>query len=104
MGIYYDEEYKESDVDIETAVPVAGGSLPHGRVAIRELPGAEMASLIMQGPYDYFTRAYQALLTWVAGSDYRIIGPNREIYLRGPEAGIEPAEYVTEIQVPVMKT
>ncbi len=103
MGIYYDEEYKESDVDIETAVPVIGGSLPKGRVVIRELPGAQMASLIMPGPYDYFSRAYQALLTWVAGSDYRIIGPNREIYLRGPGDGVDPAGFVTEIQVPVAK-
>jgi effector-binding domain-containing protein len=42
-------------------------------------------------------------LTWVAGSDYRIIGPNREIYLRGPDTGIDPSEFVTEIQVPVAK-
>lgn len=109
MAIYYDEEYKESDVDVETAVPVVvgslpGGSLPKGRVVIRELPGAQMASLVMQGSYENFTPAYQALMGWVAGNGYHIIGPNREIYLRGPEAGIDPAEYVTEIQFPIAKS
>ncbi|MCB9420183.1 MAG: MerR family transcriptional regulator [Ardenticatenaceae bacterium] len=103
MGIYYDEEYKESDVDVETAVPVTGGSLPKGRVAIRELPGAEVASLVRTGPYDDFTPAYQALMGWIEANGYRIIGPNREIYLRGPEAGVAPAEFVTEIQFPVAK-
>lgn len=58
MAIYYDEEYKESDVDVEAAVPAAGGSLPKGRVVIRELPGAQMASLVRQGPYDDSTPAY----------------------------------------------
>jgi effector-binding domain-containing protein len=104
MGIYYDEEYKESEVDVETAVPVMGGSLPKGRVVIRELPGAQMASIVMPGSYENFTPAYQALMGWVAANGYRIIGPNREIYLRGPETGIDPAEYVTEIQLPVAKS
>lgn len=103
MGIYYDEEYKESDVDVETAVPVAGGSLPPGRVVIRELPGTEVASLVRTGPYDNFTPAYQALMAWIEANGYQIIGPNREIYLRGPEAGVAPAEFVTEIQFPVAK-
>ncbi len=104
IGIYYDEEYKESDVDIETAVSVVGGSLPLGRVVIRDLPGAMMASLVRQGPYENFTPAYQALMSWVEANGYQIIGPNREIYLHGPEAGIDPAEYVTEIQFPVAKS
>ncbi len=103
MAIYYDEEYKESDVDVEAVVPVAGGHLPAGRVTIRELPGAEVASLVRQGPYDDFTPAYQALMGWIEANGYRIIGPNREIYLRGPEAGVSPADFVTEIQFPVAK-
>lgn len=103
MAIYYDEEYKESDVDVEAAVPVSGGSLPKGRVMIRELPGTEVASLVRTGPYDDFTPAYQALMGWIEANGYRIIGPNREIYLRGPEAGVDPAQFVTEIQFPVAK-
>lgn len=103
MAIYYDEEYKESDVDVEAAVPIAGGSLPKGRVVIRELPGTAVASLVRPGPYDDFTPAYQALMGWIEANGYQIIGPNREIYLRGPEPGVDPAEYVTEIQFPVAK-
>ncbi|NKQ37697.1 MAG: MerR family DNA-binding protein [Chloroflexi bacterium] len=103
MAIYFDDEYKESDVDVEAAVPVVGGTLPAGHVVIRELPGAEMASLMRQGPYDDFTPAYQVLMGWIEANGYRIIGPNRELYLSGPGEGVDPAEYVTEIQFPVMK-
>jgi effector-binding domain-containing protein len=103
MAIYYDEAYQESDVDVETAVPIIGGSLPAGRAVIRELPGAEMASLVRQGPYDDFTPAYQALMGWIETNGYRINGPNRELYLRGPGEGVDPADFVTEIQFPVAK-
>ncbi|MCA9936750.1 MAG: MerR family transcriptional regulator [Ardenticatenaceae bacterium] len=103
MGIYYDEEYKESDVEVEAAIPVTRGSLPAGRVVIRELPGAEVASLVRQGPYDESAPAYQAIMSWIEANGYHIIGPNRELYLRGTEAGIPPAEFVTEIQFPVAK-
>ena len=103
MAIYYDEEYRESDVDVETAVPIIGGSLPAGRAVIRELPGAEMASLVRQGPYDDFSPAYQALMGWIEANGCRIIGPNREIYLRGPGEGVDPADFVTEIQFPVVQ-
>ncbi|MCP4426243.1 MAG: MerR family transcriptional regulator [Chloroflexi bacterium] len=110
MGIYYDEEYKESDVDVEAAVPVSGVPLDSrqlpdgGRVALRNLPGAEMATLIRKGPYDDFTPAYQALMEWVQANGYRIVGPNRELYLQGPGPGIDPADYVVEIQFPVSKS
>ncbi len=103
--IYYDPEYKEKDVDVEAVVPISNrdGELS-GRVSIKELEGyEEMASLMRVGPYDDFRPAYQELMDWVQANGYRMIGPNREIYLRGPEANIPPKEYVTEIQFPVTK-
>jgi len=103
--VYYDDEYKEKDVDVEAVVPVAAGDAElSGRVSIKELEGYdEMASLTRVGPYDDFTPAYQKLMDWVQSNGYQIIGPNREIYLQGPEANIPPAEFVTEIQFPVTK-
>jgi len=103
--IYYDPEYKEKDVDVEAVVPISNGDRElSGRVSIKELEGyEEMASLMRVGPYDDFRPAYQELMDWVQANGYRMIGPNREIYLRGPEANIPPEEYVTEIQFPVTK-
>jgi effector-binding domain-containing protein len=41
---------------------------------------------------------------WIEGNGYRIAGPMRETYLRGPGPDQpDPATYVTEIQVPVEK-
>ncbi len=105
MGIYYDEEYKEQDVDAEAAVPIGDAETPDmGKVAVRELSGYdEVASLVRPGPYDDFTPAYQELMAWIEANGYRIIGPNREIYLKGPEPGVSPEAFLTELQFPVTK-
>lgn len=105
MALYYDEEYKEKEVDVEAAIPVGGGEIPtSGRVRLRELEAYDnVASLTRQGPYDDFTPAYQELMSWIQANGFRIIGPNREIYLSGPESGSPPEAYITEIQFPVAK-
>ena len=56
-------------------------------------------------------------MTWIEANGYRIVGPNREVYLRCPDndyddpaaygyddyVADDPAEYVTEVQFPVEK-
>ncbi|MFQ6059174.1 MAG: GyrI-like domain-containing protein, partial [Anaerolineae bacterium] len=105
LTIYYDQEYRERDVDVEAAVPVAR-SVPAGdRVTCRELPAVEeMACIVHQGSYDTIGEAYNRLMTWIEANGYRICGPNREVYVRGPEPGRDPSTYVTEVQFPVEKT
>ena len=100
FAIYYDEEYREQNVDVEVAVPVAAGD----RVKGRELPAVEgMACTVHQGPYDTVSEAYNRLMAWIEANGYRIIEPCREVYIQGPESGGDAATYVTEIQFPVEK-
>ena len=74
------------------------------RITVRDLPGCQMASTIHIGPFEGLSEAYGAFLTWIEQNGYRIVGPNREIYLRNPGDGCDPSEYVTEIQFPVAKS
>ena len=104
--LYYDDEYRERDVDAEVCEPVqADAPLPdHGRVKVYELPAVEaMAYAVHHGSYDMLGQAYKDLLTWIETNGYRIVGPNRDVYLRGPESGGDPSTYVTEVQIPVEK-
>jgi effector-binding domain-containing protein len=105
-GIWHDLEYKEKDLDTEVAVPVAQ-SFPSGDgVQPAELPAVPTAACtIHQGSYDDFSQAYTAIAGWINANGYRITGPYREIYLRGPgPQEMDPSAYVTEIQIPVEKT
>ena len=114
IAIYYDLEYRERDVDAEAAVPVVGAVPGSDRVKLHQLPGvAQMASVLHEGEYDGLKLAYDALIAWIEASGYRIVGPDREIYLRGAtDSGLhygdahlvaDPAEFLTECQFPVEK-
>ena len=104
FAMYYDEGYKEKDIDIESAVPLAGSAPSGDRVKVRELPAVEQAAcLVHEGSYEGFSDAYGQLLGWIEANGYSIVGPNREVYIKGPGPDCEPSEYVTELQFPVQK-
>jgi effector-binding domain-containing protein len=103
VGIYYDHEYQEQDVDVEIAIPVSTNSEIADDVPIRELPPEkEVACIFHQGGYDTIGASYGNLMRWIEENGYEIVGAVREVYLRGPESG-EQDNYLTEIQLPVKR-
>jgi effector-binding domain-containing protein len=103
LAIYHDPEYREADVDAEAGVPIDADAPASGRVSVRTLPGGSVATCIHRGGYDTIGQAYTALMAWIERNGYAVAGPNREIYLRGPDDSGEPDGYVTEVQFPVTK-
>jgi DNA-binding transcriptional MerR regulator len=104
IGIYYDEEFHEEDVDVEIVVPVAGPVLEGDRVKGRDLPGIKQAACaVHQGGYETIGGTHGLLMQWIEENGYHLAGPTREVYLQGPESGDDPSTYVTEIQIPVTK-
>lgn len=102
-AIYHDGEYRERDVDNE-AIVFLNKSVPEGgRVRIYTLDAATMATTIHHGGYSGLSKAYAALMEWIKTSGYEIVGPEREIYLRGPSTphAQDDKDCVTEIQFPV---
>jgi len=102
--MYHDEGYKESDVDAEVAEPIVGDLPESRRVRVRTLPAVEVVSAIHKGPYSTLGEAIEAVIQWTEANNYRIIGPEREIYLQQASGGNQTdSETVTEIQFPVEK-
>ena len=103
FAMYHDQGFKEKDIDMESAVPIAGPAPSGDRVKVRELPEvAQMAYVTVEGSYEGLKDAYARLLGWIEANGYQIVDCNREIYIKGgPEC--EPGEYVTELQFPVQK-
>lgn len=105
LSLYYDEEYKEQDWDIEVCEPIEADLPETERVKVRTLAGTEtMACVVHHGPFVTIGEAYDALLKWIGENDYHIVGPGREVYLREAKGGNQndPAT-LTEIQFPVEK-
>jgi len=104
LTIYYDEGYRERDVDVEVVVPVSKELPSSDRVKVRELPAVEeMACIVHQGSYDMLSEAYNQLMAWIEAHGYRICGPNRVVYIKGPRPLRKPSSYVSEVQFPVEK-
>ncbi|MBN1411701.1 MAG: MerR family transcriptional regulator [Spirochaetales bacterium] len=104
IAIYHDMEYREKDVDIESAIPINGEFEIKKPLVIRDLPGIETAvTTIHKGLYETIGNAYRALMEWCEDNGYELDGPDREVYLTGPESVSDPAQYVTELQQPVKK-
>lgn len=104
IALYHDGEYMEKDVDMEAAVPIKSEFPVTAPVTIRDLPAVPLAATtVHRGPYEGIHKAYQALMTWCDENGYELDGPDREVYLNGPESTNNPEEYVSELQQPVKK-
>ena len=105
FSLYYDDEYKEKDWDIEVCEPIAGDLPETQRVKVRDLTGgAAMACVAHHGPFVTIGQAYEALMKWIGENGYHIVGPGREVYLREAREGDQDdPNTLTEIQFPVDK-
>jgi len=113
LTLYYDEEHKERDWDIEVCNPIEGDLPESDRVKVYILPSiATMACTIHHGPFITIHEAYDALFKWIHENGYSVMGPCREIYLREAKhqegsgsimvSQTDP-NTMTEIQFPVGK-
>jgi effector-binding domain-containing protein len=104
LSLCHDAEWKEKDIDVEVAVPIAEQMRETDRIRLYELPGIEQAvCIIHRGSYEELKMTYQAAMQWFENNAYEINGPNREVYLHGPGESSDPATFVTEIQIPARK-
>lgn len=100
MCLYYDGEYKEDDVDIETCFPVRKGKNVDG-ISVRELKGGKCVSLIHKGPYELLGESYRKIFNYISTKGYKTVIPSREVYIKGPGMIFKgnPNNYLTEIQI-----
>ncbi len=104
--IDHDEEYKETDHDLEVCEPIPSNLRLTGKCEVKTLPAVkEMASLLHHGSFETLSDSYHKMIRWLDENKYQICGPGREIYIYTGEglARQDDASYVTEIQFPVKK-
>lgn len=104
MTLYHQPEYRDHEIDIEIAVPVADSTITlEGDTLVRSgiVPGVESAAcLVHQGSYESVGSAYAALMRWLEINRYEIDGHIREVYLHDSVRDAMSVPIV-EIQVPV---
>jgi effector-binding domain-containing protein len=94
-------EFGPHEIDAEVCVPVGGSVEASGRVRTRLLPAMTVARTLHVGPYEQLGEAYRAIGDWAERRHLEGTGPLRERYLNGPGQVASPAEYRTEIELPI---
>ncbi|HET9346488.1 MAG TPA: MerR family transcriptional regulator [Candidatus Limnocylindrales bacterium] len=99
------------DESIEVYVPLTRSIAEAGRIRCERLPAIRAATIIVRGGYDRLAGAREALGRWVGAAGLTAAGPIRIVYLQYGAARdlripsgyvvLEPADYVTELQLPV---
>ncbi len=104
LVLWYDDEFKETDVDGAAAFFLRCAVPDNGRMRVYKLPAATMATTIHHGTYERIHEAHEAVMTWIDAHNYRIAGPDREINLHNQTPiRLDDPHYITEIQYPIKK-
>ncbi len=88
-------------VDAEVCVPVPHPVAAGDGMTSRLLPAATVARTLHVGAYDGLGAAYTELTEWVGDHGFEAVGPARERYLNQPGPDVAPADYLTEIDIPI---
>jgi effector-binding domain-containing protein len=102
---YFDEEYKESDVDVEIAIPVNTSGKNKGEFVYKEYPEIPLAAVVrFSGPFDGgYDAASAKLASWMEKNGYVFAGHLRGHVIVSPDADKNPENWLTELQAPVKK-
>jgi len=108
VTFYHNDEYPETDLDVETAVRInnkyLNAEVEHPHVTVRTVPAEEnVAALIYEGPYRGVGSAVLVLLNWIGINEWNISGSVRELHLSGPAHvnGELQEKAVLELQIPI---
>lgn len=113
--IYYDDEYRDAEIDCEVCVPLKYALPESESIRVRKTPKQfNVACVVHVGNYSQIDQAYNALLKWIDSNGYQMKGPIREMYLKYGADGLgfelpqtylegDSNQYVTELQLMVEK-
>ncbi len=104
VAVFHDPDYVERGPDVEVQLDVVAPFIETGDVRCLHIPETEVVSGTLHGPYDGVGGVMEEVALWVDEHGYRFAGEMLNIYVVGPESGLDPSEWVTEVCLPVAAT
>lgn len=93
--------YSDVEVEFEAGLPTAAPVEGDGTVGQGELPAGEALVIRHVGPYEQLAAAHDAAARWCDAHDRKPAGPSWESYVTDPGEQPDPAQWVTEVFVPL---
>lgn len=100
---YLDGEYKEKDIHIEFCEAVDKKKEDFEDIKFKQLEAVSAVSVMHKGPYSQLSGAYSFIMKWIEENGYVGTDSPRESYIDGIWNKGSDAEWLTEIQIPVVK-
>lgn len=102
--MYHDGEYKEKNIDVEYCEAVTAWGIDTERIKFKRMEKVLAAACVYhKGPYQKLGETYAYLFKWIADNGYATCAPPRESYIDGIWNKEDENEWLTEIQIPVLK-
>lgn len=105
IAFYHDEELTGNGVDVEVGMVVKKFGKNKSKFTYRDTEEVNtMACTMVYGPYENIAGAYESFCYWLdKNSDYKMSGINRQIGHKGEHNESNPENYLTEVQIPLIK-
>lgn len=104
FNIYHDGEYRESNIDVETCQAVTEMKKDTDQIVFKVIEEVPVAVCVMhKGPYSALGSSYAKAFSYIEKHGFKNTDFPRECYIDGIWNKDDPAEWLTEIQVPVEK-
>lgn len=97
---YFDDEYRDADVEMAIWREYHGASVPEGYEVV-ELPEQRVATVTHRGGFETISEATATAGAWVAEQGRTRVGPIFNVYVHGPGRDPNPENWVTEVNVPI---
>lgn len=98
---FYDDDYKESDVDVAVWGEYLGDRSPAEPLSVIEMPEQQVAYATLYGPYEGTSAVSEAIGAWMAEQGLSLAGPMFNLLIVSPAQDPNPENWVTELNFPV---
>ncbi|MBU3075405.1 MerR family transcriptional regulator [Clostridium estertheticum] len=100
---YLDNEYKVKDINIEFCEAVEKMGKETGDIKFRKIESVSAVSVMHKGGYARLAKAYAFAFKWSEDNGYVIVDSPRENYIDGIWNKENEDEWLTELQIPLIK-
>ena len=100
---YLDGEYKETNFSVEFCEAVEKMEENFDDIVFKKIESVQAVSVMHKGPYSEFAQAYAFAFDWIEKNGYAVADSPRENYIDGIWNKEESNEWLTELQIPIIK-
>ena len=100
---YLEPGFQEAQILVEVCEAVTEQKADRGCLRFRTIPETRAACIYHKGSYRDFPKTYEVILRYIEENGYEICGNIRESYIDGVWNKDSEDEWLSEIQIPVVK-